>query len=248
VILYPVGSAARRFDQALDGIFGSQLKADWDPMRGIAIATGVSSWTDRVSSIAAIQPTGGFQPAYNAGGLDGHGELVFDGVDDRLVSGMVSGLSGMPGTLLMIGSRVSGTAGRSFLLAEGGATGSHLIYWNGSNWAGYATNAAGTQGIRTDGAVDTSPHIFASRLQSAVSSDLIIDGAQFTAGTSVTGNILATATNFWMGSNSTGLVYGNLKISRGLYITGDVSNAQMNALGAAARLRWPSLPTWSALP
>lgn len=102
----------------------------WDGRTGIVLATGVSSWTDRVQGFAVSQGTGNAQPAY-AGGI-----LTFDGANDTLTSASNPFNGATAYTIDIIGSMPAWGAGTPALLSHGGAAGGTvrgLLYANGAS-------------------------------------------------------------------------------------------------------------------
>lgn len=71
---------------------GTDLICYWDARdtARITIATGISSWTDRVANYDMVQATGAAQPALTAGWA------VFDGVDDYVRSADAGLLAALP--------------------------------------------------------------------------------------------------------------------------------------------------------
>jgi hypothetical protein len=72
---------------------GSDLLAWWDSSTGVALSgASVTSWTDKVGSLAPAQGTAASQPQYSATSFNGKPGISFDGTADHLTVSSVGSL------------------------------------------------------------------------------------------------------------------------------------------------------------
>jgi len=226
-------------------IFGPSLVHEWDPFYStITIATGVSSMSDRIGSDNLTQGTGAAQPALTSSGLQSY---VTGNASQWLEDLTIANFGGVAGglTLIFVGrlTTVAGATTKSLLDARSsvGAVCSLIRATSGGAWAGIVNDATGADTM-TGGTADTTRHLFLVANNTGVSRRLIVDG---TVTNGARTQALTAGERIGLLAAPTGGSPGPADANYAALVTGAVTNAQLNSLGAWATARFGT--AWVAL-
>ena len=111
----------------------SGLVARWsvDAITPVSDGTAISSWTDSVGGLSAVQATGGKQPLYKTNRLNGKPSLLFSGAQLMTAgtpSAIVTPMTNQVITIMVVFKGISATTYGTLYSASSGLTGSWLLY------------------------------------------------------------------------------------------------------------------------
>lgn len=221
-----------------DLVSSAPVTAWWDASTGVSQSGGVvTSWTDKVASIALAQATGAAKPAFSATAINGAlPGVTGDGVDDVLVLSSVPAAlptGASPGWIFLLVDQLvtAGTAGtlRAFAYGNPVANSSREMR-RAVVAAANRSQVADTTASSTGDSVDYSGiHAFLGRF-SGTTIDNRLDGVDSVQATGAATNTATTRTSMFASNNATAASFSNIAIGHVLVGAGTIQLADIQKL------------------